>query len=346
MKLICPPKQPLSTLNTLALLLVGITFSGLRASAQTLTSSVVSTPMVHGECLLPEKLEDRFWLISTRQITSSVCYADLQSPALSISRLSPCGQRSEASLAEYLETIAMSRNVVVYVHGNRMAACDAIARGLRVHSRIRTYQCEGGRDWVIWSWPSAQEGILASDARRKAQRCDAQSLYLGWLLRHHAEQDVSTSLIGYSFGGRVLTGALHAAAGGHLGGRQLDGDPVVGMEVKVGLVAPALESHWLACRGYHRLATQNIDQLSLLYNHRDAVLKRYWLLSQVRGESALGYTGPTSFAPRADGTRLPVFARDCAPIVGLHHNELDYYNAPCSAARVMASLLNDSNATR
>ena len=77
----------------------------------------------------------------------------------------------------------------------------------------------------------------------------------------------------------------------------------------------------------------------LLYNRRDAVLKRFWLLDRVRGRMALGYSGPTSFAPRFDGSELPVRSRDCSSTVGFHHVELDYYDSPCNAGREMAKLI-------
>jgi hypothetical protein len=200
-------------------------------------------------------------------------------------------------------------------------------------------------DWVIWNWPSEKSGLLVQDFRRKAMRTDGQGLYLSWLLQRHAESGVPTALIGYSFGARVITGALHALAGGRLGGRVLPGAPTTGMAFDAGLVAPAIEDDWMARRGKHGLATKNLDRLVLLYNRRDAVLKRYWLLDRVRGAMALGYTGPRSFAPRVDGSRLPVRARDCSPSVGTKHSELDYYGGNCRAGAEMAAMINDIKVT-
>ena len=65
-----------------------------------------------------------------------------------------------------------------------------------------------------------------------------------------------------------------------------------------------------------------MNRLTLLYNRRDAILKRYWLIDRVQGRLALGYTGPRSFAPRADGSTLPVISRDCSNAIGVKHDEL------------------------
>ena len=288
---------------------------------------------------------DRFWMISTRSLTSSTCNANLESPQLRVHRLDCRGKASPTTVDEYLSALTPERQVVVYVHGNRMASNKVVPRSFSVYRNIIRCNEKRPMDWVIFSWPSSKQGTLIHDARRKASRTDAQGLYLAWLLQRQVKQTESTKMIGFSFGSRVITGALHSLAGGKLGGRTLPGAPTTGATVDVGLVAPAIDSHWLSEKGYHAMATKNLDRLALLYNRRDAVLKRYWLLNKVRGRVALGYTGPRSFAPRADGTELPVVARDYSSYIGLRHDELDYYTKSRLAANIMADLINDTDDT-
>jgi hypothetical protein len=264
---------------------------------------------------------------------------------LRVSRLTCSGHSSNSSLDEYFQAIGEGRKTVVYVHGNRLEADEAIARALAIYRRTRGYRRSGPIDWVVWNWPSEREGILVHDFRRKADRADAQGLYLSWVLQRHAEANVPTALIAYSFGARVVTGALHVLAGGQLGGRRLSGEPVIGCNFDAGLVAPAIEDDWMALHGRHGLATKNLDRMVLLYNRRDAVLKRYWWLDRVHGTMALGYTGPRSFAPRADGSRLPVRARDCSTSVGKRHVELEYYESTCTAGPDMGALIDDVQTT-
>ena len=289
---------------------------------------------------------DRFWMISTRSLTNSTCNVDLDSPQLEVQRLDSRGKASPATIDEYLGALTPERQVVVYVHGNRMASNKVVHRGFSVYRNIIRSDEKRPMDWVIFSWPSAKQGTLIHDVRRKASRTDAQGLYLAWLLQKQVKQTDSTKMIGFSFGSRVITGALHSLAGGKLGGRLLPGSPTTGATVDVGLVAPAIDSHWLAEKGYHEMATKNLDRLALLYNRRDAVLKRYWLINKVRGRAALGYTGPRSFATRADGTELPVVARDYSSYIGLRHNELDYYTKSRHTANIMADLINDTDDTK
>ena len=294
--------------------------------------SVVGEPCCEG---------DRFWLINTRHLTSRARCVNLEQPEFAVFQIRPRQRSVGVTLDDYLRAVGQRRRVVVYVHGNRVPAREAVQRGLSIHRKVKCFRSKESVDWVIWSWPSDKQGILIRDARIKAARTDGQGLYLGWLLRRHAEVEAETTLIGYSFGGRIITGSLHAAAGGSLAGRQLPGEPLRAANFDAGLVAPAVDSHWLTNRGYHRLATQNLNRLVLLYNRRDAVLKRYWLVDRVRGRMALGYSGPTAFAPRFDGTRLPVRSRDCSPSIGIQHDEMDYYRKSCRADLVMARLIDD-----
>ncbi len=283
---------------------------------------------------------DRLWLINTRHLTSDACRANLDSIPLSFSRLYCDGQTRLATVDDYYGERRSDRVTIIYVHGNRMDAGEAIARGLFVYREVTRYRCDiGAIDWVIWSWPSEKAGGIVNDVREKAERTDAQGLYLASLLRQHAVRSVPTSLIGYSFGGRVITGSLHAMAGGSLGRRALPSEPITGAAFDVGLVAPAVENDWMNDHGYHGLATQNMDRLVLLYNQRDAVLKRYWIVDRIRGSVALGYSGPKTFAPRYGGTRLPVRSRDCSMTVGIRHDEEDYFNQSCSAGRELGPLV-------
>ncbi|MEM9645721.1 MAG: hypothetical protein AAF989_12095 [Planctomycetota bacterium] len=305
---------------------------------------------------------DHLWVISTRHLLQPACRAPLESPNLFVSRLDSCGRTSPTDLNDYLANRRPSRPTVIYVHGNRIdSTMDAIRRSLSVYRDVRRYRhvntnaspstvagatsvasTAGPIDWVVWSWPSQREALALKDVRIKAARTDAQGLYLAWLLRHHVFAGQPTAMVGYSFGGRIITGSLHALAGGALGGRRLPGESITGAQMDIGLVAPALEADWMANCGYHRLATKNLDSMTLLFNRRDAVLKNYWRLDRIRNADALGYTGPKHFAPRIDGSRLPVQARDCAAAVGRHHSELDYYTSRCRGGFLISRVVSSS----
>jgi hypothetical protein len=302
------------------------------------TGPIQSCPDSNGAGLHDKNL-DRLWLVSTRSLTSEACRANLTTPGFQVSQLDHCGNARHACVENLLDLREDNRPVLIQVHGNRMTSDSALDRGLFVYHNTAIHADARPIDFIIFSWPSERVGMLLTDGREKAERTDAEGLYLAWLVRELINRDTPVAIIGFSFGGRVATGAMHAMAGGKLGGRSLPGDHVRGAEVSVGLIAPALEDDWLRSGQYHGMATQNIRQLSILYNRRDAVLKRYWLIDTVRGSMALGFTGPKGVAPRFDGSPMPVTSRDCSPSLGIRHDEKEYYQQSCRAGKQMAKLL-------
>lgn len=286
---------------------------------------------------------DRIWLVNTRYACHETCRMNLHNPNLQFNRIDRCGRVTRTDFGDYLATMDPNRPRIIYVHGNRRDSATAISQGLWVYREIaRRRPVDQPFDWVIWSWPSEAESILLSDVRAKAQRTDSQSLYVAWLLSHHYDNQQPTALIGFSFGGRVVTGAMHALAGGVVGRRTLDRDPIIGANYDVGLLAPAVDNTWLGSNGHHCLATQNMNRMVLLYNHRDFMLRYFRFVSRHPDSQALGYTGPKFMAPRYDGTLLPIRVKDCASTVGNHHSEQKYYQNSSRAGAEMASLIQSS----
>lgn len=285
---------------------------------------------------------DEFWVVSTRSISSTAQCADLHNPRFRIHQYAPSlgfQPQTRDQLIDLLSSDA-TKHSVIYAHGNRFDCAEAVQRGWFVYHKIACYrQAERPLRFIVWSWPSDRVDGVLKDVKIKAERTDSQGLYLAWLLREAAPAPTPLTVLGYSFGGRVVTGALHALAGGCLAGRQLPGKHVQGLHVNVGLVAAAVNQDWLYPGRYHGRATLNMASMTLMYNPRDSILKRYWILEPGLSARALGVTGPVRVGPRADGSRLPVTARNCSNTVGTHHDELDYFSQLCRAGKIFARLI-------
>ncbi len=283
---------------------------------------------------------DHQWILSSRHLTYSVNAANLDRPELRAAELDGFGNMLPLTLEELEQKLDPSRQLVVYVHGNRASCNVALDRSRRIYQSIRRCRDPSSIDWIAFSWPSTKEGCLLKDFREKADRTNAQSLYLAWFIRRQLLLGTRVTMIGYSYGGRVISGALHCLGGGSLAGRCLPGERLCNANVKVGLVAPAMGADWLAPNGYHAMSSQNMESLLLFYNSRDAVLKRYWRLERMRNSKALGYVGVKCVAARSDGSTVKVYSKNYAKFVGLRHVELDYYdaqkgNAGCQMARLI-----------
>lgn len=282
---------------------------------------------------------DSLWVVSTRGLSENSRYLNLDRPEFHVSALDPCGNRIGGDLDALLSVLQPHRTAVIHVHGNRMTDLDARVRGLLVYRSVRADLDARPLDFIAFSWSSEQTGPLIRDARDKAAKAEVQALYFAWLLRELALREIPTVVIGYSFGGAIATGGMHVLAGGSIAGRRLPGPTVRGAGFGLGLLAPAIGEDWLNAGGYHGLATRNIDRMVLMYNSRDAALRRFRLVNLVTRSEALGVTGPQRFAPRYDGSPVPVVSRDCAAFLGIRHSEVEYYTHGCRAGCLMANLI-------
>ena len=285
---------------------------------------------------------DELWMINTRCITSQACRANLDVLNYSVSVYD--GQRRlQLSDIQSLISVATTDSAtanVIYVHGNNFEADEVMERAWFVYQYIRCNRREGTPiRFIVWSWPSQPETTPLKDVRLKAERTDAQGLYLALVLREISTSAKPITLIGFSFGGRVITGSLHALAGGSLGGRVIPGEPIRQLNTHVGLVAPALDNDWLMPGKYHGLATLNMERIALMYNPRDLILKRYWILDPSEWSKALGQAGGLQFGPGYDGLPLSVKRYNCSRYIGRRHEEEDYYSRTCGGGAVMARLI-------
>lgn len=122
-----------------------------------------------------------------------------------------------------------------------------------------------------------------------AVRADTEACLLGRFL-DGIDPTVKLSLIGYSMGPRIITGAMHLLGGGTFCGFALDGQ-TPRRRVRAVLWAPAVHSDWLWPGRPHGEATRPLDGMLILRNSCDPVLARYAMLERRCRSSALGYVG-------------------------------------------------------
>lgn len=332
-----------SNIKTIVTIVI-ILLSGRAFAGDTIVDEIVFDLPSSDHCIdQKDGTSDDLWMLSTRYLPERVCRASIDSVDFHVSKLDRCGNRQTEQFDTFLSTLSPDRTVVIHVHGNRLTETEANQRGRFVYRYIRPYIQDLPIDLVVFSWPAEQRGLLIRDGREKAEITETQSLYLASLLRELTDRKIPVVLLAYSFGCRVVSGGLHCLAGGSLSGSRLSTEPIVGANIAVGMIAPAVPADWLGSGCYHGLASKNISRMTVLYNSRDAVLKRYWLIEPGRQSPALGYAGPTRIAPGFDGSPIPVVKCDCASFLGLAHNELEYYTDGCNAGRKMGTLILNHN---
>jgi hypothetical protein len=221
---------------------------------------------------------------------------------------------------------------VIFIHGNQITPSDARREGLAVYRRV----IENGSDappirFVIMSWPSSRVGGLLRDVRVKATRTDPAGCQLAWLL-DQMPVETHLTLVGFSYGARIVTAGLHILAGGHLGHLHL-AEPVHPQRPPVNtvLMASALHAHWLGEGQYHGLAMTQVNQMLLVNNCSDPAMRFYHLAFKGRGRpQALGLRGPTRMS---SDQRMKIQMRDVSRY-GSQHNLFLYLCARGVAAQI------------
>jgi len=276
---------------------------------------------------------ERVWLISTRR-------APLCSPSLEADQpldywyLNAHRQWVPADREAFLAADDPAVPTSIFIHGNRTSHQGAVRMGSGMYRQLAKHAGQRPFRFVIWSWPADRiRGRNRKDVRVKAARSDVQSYYLARCV-DQIHPDVPVSMMGYSFGARVITGALHMLAGGRVAGRALPkGSRQERTQVRAVLVAAALDSDWLLPGRRNGLALSRLDRVLITRNACDPVLRWYPLMYHRHGPQALGYAGPACPARLGDD-RQKLDALDLSCSVGKAHDWVCYFRAPALRARL------------
>jgi hypothetical protein len=292
--------------------------------ATSLTGSFASANSA--ACLRPG---DELWEVSSRCLPTLEPCMSLGNVTFQVSQLTCQGwQTSDQDQLQSSLAAAPGLRTVIYTHGNWMTAENTRGRGSYVYNRVSQRSNEPLR-FIIYSWPSQRDGRPVRDVYEKAERSNVDTFYFAHLLSR-IPAETPLGLIGFSFGSRVVCGALHMVNGGHLEGRQ---SPVWQSErhIHVSLIAPAFDRTWLAPNRPYGNALNGINSLVNVYNSRDPALRRFRFIDRVSAPIAAGFTGladPRATQPLQSDVRIQQF--DCGPDVGSSHDEMNYYERCCA----------------
>lgn len=213
---------------------------------------------------------------------------------------------------------------VIYIHGNRVEQGEDLQRGMMVYRSLTTR----GRPrqpirYIIWSWPSTTIPGLIKDMKIKAARTCPAGWQLAWFL-DQLPAEMPVSLIGYSYGARVASGALHLLGGGQLNGKRLtERLHPQRPPIRVAMLAAAFNADWILPGKYHGRAVSQMEELLLVTNQRDPAMRLFHFTVHSGRTHALGKEG----VPRPQA--LGKSARRIMPInlthaVGRSHLLTDY----------------------
>jgi hypothetical protein len=246
-----------------------------------------------------EKPRVEVWLINTR--CAPVC-GDWEKgkQQIRVWRLGENQQWDAAEIAALTGSGEKNTPTLFLLHGNRVTNDEAVEFAWPIYRWLYTQAGKQSFRVVIWSWPSARTHKRnRPDVQTKADYCDSQSYYLADCLRN-MKSPAPISLIGFSFGARIITGGLHLLGGGTLSGQHLsESSPVLSeknkkseQSIRAVLVAAALDCFALAPGQSNANAPTQVEEMLVTRNGCDRALRFYSRLYGRGGPEALGYFGP------------------------------------------------------
>jgi len=278
--------------------------------------------------------------ISTRHLPEQFRSISFDQPNVEVNKwLGNCWHRT--NVEDALPTGGTGMLTIIYVHGNFMERNNALER-VRIVDRYFRAQTDRPYRLLMLSWPSQREKKPLRDVFSNAESAECQSLYVAWMLQR-LRNEPQVSLLGFSFGAKAVTGGLHLDAGGvipcYSALPQANQD--ASLKYRLGLVAPAIDRHWMEQIGRHHLALTHVDSMINLYNSRDPILRRFGFLDKFSRPIAAGFAGFTGFdalldprvtSPLAGQSRVRQY--DCGSVIGTTHSEKSYYGE-CPYFRTM-----------
>jgi hypothetical protein len=296
------------------------------ASATTLTGEKPASPSAASVAA------DQVWMVSSR--CADACPPVVgNATGLNYWLQGPDHQWQSRTADEFLAAQTNDLPTVYYVHGNRVDSQQAVSDAWMALGAVKATAAGKPLRLVIWSWPADRiDGRNRPDVQTKATRSDAQSYYLAWCLSR-LDPQARVCLAGYSFGARVITGALHILAGGEIAGQSLDKPVARSVPFRAVLVAAALDNDWLMPGHRDGLAMSQVDKMLVTINGQDPALKYYPMMYGRGGPEALGFTGPAGVSCMgADGQKLELIRVDCQ--VGKVHDWRTYSAAASLVGRL------------
>ncbi len=289
----------------------------------------------------PERVE-RFWVVSTRDCPQ-VMGTDPW-PCLKVRHFNADGELVEFDPSALLAQTA-GRPVLIQVQGSLTTPDVALGGLLWSHSWLQWNRALPPDAVVIaFDWPSQR--VYRNDVRdinEKGRRAYVAAFHLA-LFVQQLPANTRVTLLGQSYGGRVVTSALHLLGGGALNSQDHDPDVALpgsrpDLRVRAIILGAASDHNWLDPGARLDRCLHGCEGLLNLYNRKDEALRLYPMLIRSNHHHAIGRVGLTN----RDFARLgPVAARyaehDVHDLLGDEHTLLDAVANP-EITRMMAPYL-------
>ncbi len=238
-----------------------------------------------------------YWVLSTRSTRPQWFYRDTK------------GRFTQADRDQFLESADETTPIVIFVHGNQASFARSVQMGDMIYDYLQ--QQNPGARFLLWSWDSEREcPFIRIDTSIKSARADAQAIPLAALLSAIPPK-TPVILVGYSFGCRVVGGAMQLCGGGPWKGEsattvadatemsdETNGTASTATQCNIRatiLVAAAMDQNSFRPTGAMNTALKQVEYSIVTTHAWDNALSLYHLISE-SANPAMGLMGPDAVA--------------------------------------------------
>ena len=277
-----------------------------------------------------------YWIVSTEASPQSF---DSTPPVFCprVTRFDDCVGYRRSSLPELSQSIIPGLPVCIVVHGSFMDAPSVYPESRENWKWLKNARPDRPFQMIYFSWPSDESltALIGVDVLILGSRASRNGHYLASLIQQ-LPPDCPVSLVGHSYGTRVIAAAMHLIGGGVVEGYR---HPSAGAECsrrrfRCVFTASAIDHDWLNPGEEFDRALCCTECLLNLKNSKDPVLCLY-PFRRIGSSRALGKTG---FTPkdrvRLQGWSAKVVDLDVSHDIGCRHVVAEYANRPWLATKI------------
>ena len=173
---------------------------------------------------------------------------------------------------------------VIFIPGYDSSLDDAVRMAWPLYGQLCSDAGPRSFRLLLWSWPAERTVRgLRSDMQSKACRTDTEGMLLGQLI-DRVQPLVPLTLVGYSFGARIIGSALELLGGGQISGCGLSRQNAAPrVPLRAMLVAAGMDSDWFLPGHRDGEALSQVEQMFITINDDDRVLKWYAVCTKPGG---------------------------------------------------------------
>jgi esterase/lipase superfamily enzyme len=236
-----------------------------------------------------------------------------------------CKWRTSA-LDIFVQSHNPEKPLVIVTHGYKMTYPEAKQFGINFSKLTRNF---GEHRFLFWSWDSEKESCgIKSDTINAGKKADSESKYLTDFLKQ-LKPESKVSLIGFSYGTRLISSALQQLATEQITSNKISGENnVTGTTKKFRVVflSAAIDQDQFGQNKKYGNLLSITDKLLVNINTADPALFLYPLLKGIGSPRAVGRNGICTSEIQKEHVSKIKFI-NVRPEIGIDHTFISSFHA-------------------